>query len=104
MPLDLSERMRVLFEKEASLQQGLVAYRLLPGTRANYRLSRFPFSVGQPLRSMARVMSNMPRDSLEAATTQQVTAYLEKFPRVLASIRRNAWRRCCKPTLLKSII
>ncbi|WP_428601827.1 MGDG synthase family glycosyltransferase [Pseudomonas sp.] len=75
MPLDLFERMRAHFEADTSLQEELVAYRLLPGTQASYRFSRFPLSVGQPLRSMARVLSDAPRDALEQATTRQVTGY-----------------------------
>ncbi|GLT22207.1 hypothetical protein GCM10007933_16650 [Zoogloea oryzae] len=75
MPLDLFERMRAHFEADTSLREELVAYRLLPGTQASYRFSRFPLSVGQPLRSMARVLSDAPRDVLEQATTRQVTSY-----------------------------
>jgi len=75
MPLDLFERMRAHFEADTSLREELVAYRLLPGTQASYRFSRFPLSVGQPLRSMARVLSDAPRDALEQAATRQVTGY-----------------------------
>lgn len=74
-PLDLFEAARAQFEKEASLQSDLVAYRLLPGTQASYRFSRFPLSVGQPLRSIARVLSDVPRDALEKAASRQVTGY-----------------------------
>lgn len=75
MPLDLFERARARFEADPSLQQELIAYRLLPGTQAPYRFSRFPLSMWQPLRSMARVLSDASRDELEQATTRQVTAY-----------------------------
>jgi len=75
MPLDLFERARARFEADPSLQQELIAYRLLPGTQAPYRFSRFPLSMWQPLRSMARVFSDASRDELEQATTRQVTAY-----------------------------
>jgi len=75
MPLDLFERMRARFEEAPSLREELVAYRLMPGTQASYRFSRFPLSFGQPLRSMARVLSDAPGDALEQATTRQVTGY-----------------------------
>jgi hypothetical protein len=75
MPLDLFERMQARFEADTSLREELVAYRLLPGTQASYRFSRFPLSVGQPLRSIARVLSDAPPDALEQATTRQVTGY-----------------------------
>ncbi|MFZ2490551.1 MAG: glycosyltransferase [Thermoanaerobaculia bacterium] len=76
MPLDLFERARALFEEDASLKVDLGAYRQVPGSRASYRFSRFPLSLGQPLRSAAQVLSDTPRDPLEAAVTRQVTAYL----------------------------
>jgi len=75
MPLDLFERMQILFEEDTSLQQDLVAYRLLPGTQASYRFSRFPLSLGQPLRSVTQILSNAPQEALERAVTKQVTSY-----------------------------
>jgi hypothetical protein len=75
MPLDVFERARARFEADPSLQQELIAYRLLPGTQAPYRFSRFPLSMWQPLRSMARVFSDASRDELEQATTRHVTGY-----------------------------
>lgn len=75
MPLDLFERLRARLETDASLDDELVAYRLLTGTRASYRFSRFPLSLGQPLRSMARALGNESGDPLEQAVTKQVTGY-----------------------------
>lgn len=75
MPLDVFEGIRARFEEDPSLQEELIAYRLLPGTQAPYRFSRFPLSMWQPLRSMARVLSDASRDELEQATTRQVTGY-----------------------------
>jgi UDP-N-acetylglucosamine:LPS N-acetylglucosamine transferase len=75
MPLDLFERMRARFEEDPALREELVAYRLLPGTQASYRFSRFPLSMGQPLRSMARVLGDAQPDALEQAVARQVTSY-----------------------------
>lgn len=75
MPLDMFEQARAIFEEDASLRVDLVAYRQVPGSQASYRFSRFPLSLGQPLRSAARVMSDAPSDPLEAAVTKQVTGY-----------------------------
>jgi UDP-N-acetylglucosamine:LPS N-acetylglucosamine transferase len=90
MPLDLFERMRAHFEADTSLREELVAYRLLPGTQASYRFSRFPLSVGQPFRSMARVLSDAPQDALEQATTRQVTGYFGD-PRLYVEDLRACW-------------
>ncbi len=75
MPLDVFEQARAAFEKDASLRVELVAYRQVPGAKAIYRFSRFPLSLAQPLRSVARVLGDALRDPLEAAVTKQVTAY-----------------------------
>ncbi|HEY3286983.1 MAG TPA: glycosyltransferase [Gemmatimonadaceae bacterium] len=87
MPLDLFERARARFEEDVSLRVDLVAYRLVPGSRASYRFSRFPLSLGQPLRSMARVLSEAPRDPLEEAVTRQITAYLGDRRLVVEDLR-----------------
>ena len=87
MPLDLFERARARFEDDVSLRVDLVAYRLVPGSRASYRFSRFPLSLGQPLRSMVRVLSDTPRDPLEVAVTRQITAYLGDRRLVVEDLR-----------------
>lgn len=75
MPLDSFERARGRFEEDASLRLDLVAYRLVPGSRASYRFSRFPLSLWHPLRSVARVLDEVPHDPLEAAVTKHLTGY-----------------------------
>lgn len=72
MPLDIFDEARRLFEGDAALRLELVAYRQVPGAQAAYRFSRFPLSLGQPLRSVARVLGEVPRDPLEAAVSRQV--------------------------------
>lgn len=72
MPLDIFDEARELFEGDASLRLELVAYRQIPGAQAAYRFSRFPLSLGQPLRSVARVLEELPGDPLEAAVSRQV--------------------------------
>jgi len=75
MPLDVFERARAAFENDGLLQVQLVAYRQVPGSQAKGHFSRFPLSISQPLRSVARVLDDKPRDPLEAAVKKQVTAY-----------------------------
>ncbi|MCE5309129.1 MAG: OmpA family protein, partial [Acidobacteriales bacterium] len=75
MPLDVFERARATFENDGSLRVELVAYRQVPGSQASCRFSRFPLSISRPLRSVARVLDDTPRDPLEAAVKKQVTAY-----------------------------
>jgi hypothetical protein len=72
MPLDVFEQARALFEGNSALNVDLVAYRQLPGSKASYRFSRFPLSLGRPLRSVARVLTDASRDPLEKAVTKQV--------------------------------
>jgi len=75
MPLDIFEEARQACEADASLGMELVAYRQVPGAHAAYRFSRFPLSLGQPLRSVARALREAPREPLEAAATKQLTGY-----------------------------
>lgn len=72
MPLDVFEQARAVFEENSTLNVDLVAYRQVPGSKASYRFSRFPLSLGHPLRSAARVLTNASRDPLEKAVTKQV--------------------------------
>ncbi|MHB1199664.1 MAG: MGDG synthase family glycosyltransferase [Polaromonas sp.] len=75
MPLDIFEETREVCEGDASLRMELVAYRQVPGANAAYRFSRFPLSLGQPLRSVARALREAPRERLEAGATKQLTSY-----------------------------
>jgi UDP-N-acetylglucosamine:LPS N-acetylglucosamine transferase len=75
MPLDVFEQARAVFEEENSLRVNLVAYQQVPGSQASYHFSRFPLSLGQPLRSIARMLADAPADPLEAAVMKQVTGY-----------------------------
>jgi len=73
MPLDVFEQARKEFETSPGLRTEFVAYRQLPGSQAKYRFARFPLSIGQPLRSIAKMVDM--GDPLEALVTKQVTAY-----------------------------
>jgi hypothetical protein len=73
MPLDVFEQARKEFETSPGLETEFVAYRQLPGSQAKYRFARFPLSIGQPLRSIAKMVDM--GDPLEALVTKQVTAY-----------------------------
>ncbi len=75
MPLDIFEEARGVCEDDASVRMELVAYRQVPGANAVYRFSRFPLSLGQPLRSVARALREAPQEPLEAAATKQLTGY-----------------------------
>lgn len=74
MPLDVFENARAIFENSASAVD-LVAYRQVPGAKAEYHFSRFPLSLERPLRSTARSLNIQALDSLERAITKQVVAY-----------------------------
>ena len=73
MPLDVFEAARDAFASDAALSTRLIAYRQLPGTRADYRYSRFPVSLYQPLRSLSNALRDGRVDPLEADVTRQVT-------------------------------
>lgn len=75
MPLDVFEEIRQISEEDITQRMELVAYRQVPGARAVYRFSRFPLSLGQPLRSVARVLEEVPRDPLETAVSRQVISF-----------------------------
>lgn len=76
MPLDVFEQARKTFEASPGLRTEFVAYRQLPGSQAKYRFARFPLSIGQPLRSLARIIENDSGDPLECHITKQVTSYI----------------------------
>ncbi len=75
MPLDTFERAQAVFEETSGLHLDLVAYRQVPGAQAAYQFSRFPLSIGRPLRSVARVLNTASQDRLEMTVNRQVTAY-----------------------------
>jgi len=75
MPLDVFENVRAVFEDDPFLCVNVVAYRQVPGSQTSYRFARFPLSLGQPLRSVARVLRDASRDPLELAVSKQVAAY-----------------------------
>lgn len=75
MPLDVFDRALGVFQEDPALSIELIAYRKLPGSQASYRFSRFPLSITQPLRSIARVMTEFSPDALEVAVTRQITGY-----------------------------
>lgn len=89
MPLDIFEEARQALEDDASLRIELVAYRQVPGAHAAYRFSRFPLSLGQPLRSVTRALREAPRESLEAAATKQLTGYFGDRQLHFEDLRRD---------------
>lgn len=75
MPLDVFDRALRFFEADRRFSIDLVAYRRLAGSQSSYRFSRFPLSLTQPMRSIARMLSDVPSDTLETAVKRQVTNY-----------------------------
>lgn len=72
MPLDVFEACRNVFCADPELRVDLVAYRQVPGAKASYRFSRFPLSVGQPLRSIANALRDHGGDALEGKVNHQI--------------------------------
>lgn len=89
MPLDSFERAQRCFEGDPAVHVELVAYRLLPGTQAPYRFSRFPLSLRQPLRSAKRLLEERSRDPLQDAVTRQLTGYLGDQSLYFEDLRRE---------------
>jgi UDP-N-acetylglucosamine:LPS N-acetylglucosamine transferase len=90
MPLDTFERARSAFEEAPELNLELVAYRRVPGAQAAYHFSRFPLSIGRPLRSMARVLNSASQDPLEMAVSRQVASYFGDRRLSVDNLRPNA--------------
>ncbi len=72
MPLDIFEEARAAFSADTALRINMVAYRKVPGARANYRFSRFPLSLAQPLRSLGNVLREQAPDPLERLVNRQL--------------------------------
>ncbi len=75
MPLDVFERARETFQAVPCLCTELVAYRRLTSSQSPYRFSRFPLSLGQPVRSFVHVINNTAVDRLESKIEAQLTGY-----------------------------
>lgn len=76
MPLDVFEKIRAAFEGDPNFRTEMVAYRRLPGSQASYRYSRFPLSLGQPLRALAQVLTSSVPDKIEKEIGKQLTGYI----------------------------
>jgi len=61
---------------DPNFQTELVAYRRLPGSQASYRYSRFPLSLGQPVRALAQVLTDCVPDKIERTIGKQLTGYV----------------------------
>lgn len=72
MPLDIFDEASQICDDDRSLRTELVAYRQIPGTQAIYQFARFPLSLGQPVRSMVRIVRDSACDPLEVAVAKQV--------------------------------
>lgn len=76
MPLDVFEKVYAAFEDNPDFQTEMVAYRRLPGSQSPYRFSRFPLSLGQPGRSLMKVLTNYTPDRIEEKIGKQLTGYI----------------------------
>ncbi|MCC7577036.1 MAG: hypothetical protein KK926_09415 [Methanomethylovorans sp.] len=75
MPLDVFEKAQKNFKAFPSFCTELVAYRRLSSSKSPYRFSRFPLSLGQPVRSFAHIINNSALDPLESKVDAQLTGY-----------------------------
>ncbi len=75
MPLDIFEKVCSAFEDDPNFQTELVAYRRLPGSQASYRFSRFPLSLGQPVRALTQVLTKTTPEKIEKTVGKQLTGY-----------------------------
>lgn len=75
MPLDVFEKARETFQAVPGFCTELVAYRRLTSSQSPYRFSRFPLSLGQPVRSFAHIINNNAIDRLESEVKAQLTGY-----------------------------
>ena len=76
MPLDVFDKVYAAFEGAPNFQTELVAYRRLPGSQASYRFSRFPLSLGQPVRALVQVLTNSTPNRIERNIQKQLTGYM----------------------------
>jgi len=76
MPLDILEKARAAFEDDPYCRTEMVAYRRLPGSQASYRFSRFPLSLGQPIRALTQVLSDSAPDEIEKSIDRQLAGYI----------------------------
>lgn len=76
MPLDVFDKVYAAFEGAPEFQTELVAYRRLPGSQASYRFSRFPLSLGQPVRSLVQVLTDSAPNKIERNIQKQLTGYM----------------------------
>jgi UDP-N-acetylglucosamine:LPS N-acetylglucosamine transferase len=88
MPLDVFEQARMAFE-QAGEEIELIAYRQIPGAQSAYHFSRFPLSLGKPLRSAVHVLSDQRMDPIEAAVKKQIIAYLGERSLWLEDLQRR---------------
>jgi len=76
MPLDVFENIQVTFEGNPYFKTELVAYRRLPGSQSNYRFSRFPLSLGQPIRTLRQVLNGSTPNETEKGIKKQLAGYI----------------------------
>ncbi len=75
MPLDVFENAQKNFQALPGLRTKLVAYRRLTSSQSPYRFSRFPLSLGQPVRSFAHIINNTVIDHIESKVGAQLIGY-----------------------------
>ena len=75
MPLDVFERAHKSFQDSAGFRTELVAYRRLTSSQSPYRFSRFPLSLGQPVRSFAHIINNTAVDPIETKVDAQLVGH-----------------------------
>jgi len=75
MPFDVFDSALRLLRGNSTLSVNLVSYKKLIGSHAEYQHSHFPLSMGQPIRSLSKVMRKTAIDTIEKSVIMQVVNF-----------------------------
>jgi len=75
MPFDVFDSALRLLRGNSTLSVNLVSYKKLIGSHAEYQHSHFPLSMGQPIRSLSKVMRKTAIDTIEKSVIMQVANF-----------------------------
>lgn len=75
MPFDVFDSALKLFQDNSTLLVNLVSYKKLIGSHAEYQHTHFPLSIGQPIRSISKVMRKTAIDKIEESVIMQVANF-----------------------------
>ena len=75
MPFDVFDSALRLFQGNSTLSVNLVSYKKLIGSHAEYQYTHFPLSIGQPIRSLSKVMRKTAIDRIEESVIMLVANF-----------------------------